>query len=165
MENKVRISDYSIHCINVFAADHDTAAKAAAEYVAAKYPGVEFNTERGLTGMYGGALVTGVVHCLRARDKGALEEMARYAAGPNFVAWATELEGSQRYAIIRNTPCPGLVWVRLRINEFEIVEERRSQGAFYDGAEDHPEGAVAWAIAGARARREIVRGYLAEAGY
>ncbi len=68
--NKVRISDFGIRCVDVYAPDHETAAEAGAAYVAKTYPGKVFNTERGLTGMFGGALVTGVVHTLRVPFEG-----------------------------------------------------------------------------------------------
>ncbi len=41
-----------------------------------------------------------------------------------------------QYEIRPRTPCPGIGW---------RVGTRDSSGAFYDGCDDHPEGAYAWA--------------------
>lgn len=73
-----------------------------------------------------------------------------------FVAWATEpfAKGSRRAAVLQPEPRAGLVWVIYVLRSGHVEEERRSGGAFYDDAEDHPEGAIAWATWGAR---EIVR--------
>ena len=53
------------------------------------------------------------------------------------------------------TPFPGVGWA---IPTFDHLGRRtglqESQGAFYDGCDDHPEGARAWAAAGARAAIE-----------
>lgn len=72
---------------------------------------------------------------------------------PTFAAWVcdpfTHINGSRyRAALLQPEFRSGLVWVVYVVTLNETPrEERRSRGAFYDGAEDHPEGAVAWGTA------------------
>lgn len=74
-----------------------------------------------------------------------------------FVAWATEGDDT-RYAVVSRHPCPGLGWARfVKDHRGEAREVERNTGAFYDGADDHPEGAVAWAAASARRHETKVR--------
>jgi hypothetical protein len=84
------------------------------------------------------------------------------AKGDKFMAWATPIirytNGSRyRYAILQPEPHSGLRWAILRFtlplpgNLPELDQE--SSGAFYD-ADDHPEGALAWATAWARKHAE-----------
>ena len=80
--------------------------------------------------------------------------------GPKFIKWVDEkslrsTSGARfRYAIVNRTPYSGIGWVLLcfvlplKGDRPQIVTE--STGAFYDGAEDHPEGAVEWAVSGAK---------------
>lgn len=72
----------------------------------------------------------------------------------DFVAWATEPfkpsehSGSvYRAAVLQPTPGDGLVWAVFVVWGGSVREDRRSGGAFYDGAEGHPEGALTWAKA------------------
>lgn len=47
------------------------------------------------------------------------------------------------------TPCPGIGW---SIPDYDLIGRQcESHGAFYDGCDDHPEGAYAWAEASCRA--------------
>lgn len=72
----------------------------------------------------------------------------------NFIAWANDPDANGwRYAIVWRRPCPGIGWVRVD-RDGKVINE--SQGAFYDGADDHPEGAVEWARTGANAHRAKV---------
>lgn len=69
-----------------------------------------------------------------------------------FVAWACEpfVRGAEyRAAILQPEPRVGLVWVIYAAHATGAEEVRRSGGAFYDDAQDHPEGAIAWATWGA----------------
>lgn len=45
------------------------------------------------------------------------------------------------FQIVQPWANAGLIWV---------IGKERSMGAFYDGADDHPEGALAWATWGAK---------------
>ena len=67
------------------------------------------------------------------------------------IGFATEPDqNGWRYEIRYRTPCPGIGWARLDADG-KVINE--SQGAFYDGCEDHPEGAIAWAVNSARLHR------------
>jgi hypothetical protein len=48
------------------------------------------------------------------------------------------------FIVADRAPCPGIGW---KIPAWK----RTSQGAFYDGVPEHPEGATAWAEASCRA--------------
>ena len=56
---------------------------------------------------------------------------------------ATVVHGTRRYSIIKIDDYSGIRW-RLHYGDGTYLD---SQGAFYDKCEDHPEGAVAWALA------------------
>jgi len=73
---------------------------------------------------------------------------------PKFRAWVCDpfvyINGSRyRFAVVDRTPYSGLGWVclvytrPLRGAMPEVTDE--SGGAFYEGADDHPEGAIEWA--------------------
>jgi hypothetical protein len=79
-----------------------------------------------------------------------------------FVAWATDLDGHTRFAIVQEEPHHGLRWVRWAFDELQAHEIHRSQGCFYDGVPGHPEGALQWAIDCARASWERSKSILAE---
>ena len=85
-----------------------------------------------------------------------------FEAKPTFRAWAcdpfTHTNGARyRYAVVSRDPFPGLGWVCLvYVNPLagtlpQVCDE--SAGAFYDGADDHPEGAIEWAKSGALAKK------------
>jgi hypothetical protein len=97
-------------------------------------------------------------------DPAGFDGWALYEATPGFRAWATPSlfakdGGRRRMAIIQPEPGAGLVWVLLAFTNplpgERPTEVRRSRGAFYDGAPDHPEGAVEWASGWARAYLEM----------
>lgn len=80
---------------------------------------------------------------------------------PKFAAWACDpYVGTggctYRYAIVQPYHGAGLRWQRLVVvlpgTSAECVAT--SHGAFYDGADDHPEGAVEWARAWAMEHRQ-----------
>jgi hypothetical protein len=50
-----------------------------------------------------------------------------------------------KYQIKPRTPFPGIGWYIAVYNHNGMPVVVESPGAFYDGAEDHPEGAYAWA--------------------
>jgi len=88
-----------------------------------------------------------------------------FEALPKFHAWAcdpfTHTNGARyRYAVVSRAPFPGLGWVCLvYVNPLSSELPRvcdESAGAFYDGADDHPEGAIEWAKAGALAKKAHV---------
>ena len=55
-----------------------------------------------------------------------------------------------RFNIGPRTPCPGIGWT-VHLYEYSGRKvQRQSQGAFYDGCDDHPEGAYAWAMTSCR---------------
>lgn len=76
----------------------------------------------------------------------------RVSGRVTFVAWAepafTHTNGSRyRYAIERDSPTAGFVWVLyVATLEDDAREDTRSRGAFYDDAEEHPEGAREWLL-------------------
>ncbi len=58
------------------------------------------------------------------------------------------LRGEHRgvaYVIAPRTPCPGIGWTISYTDLLGRASEQTSAGAFYDGCDDHPEGAYAWA--------------------
>jgi hypothetical protein len=61
----------------------------------------------------------------------------------------SRVEGEHRgvaYSIGPRTPCPGIGWsIPTRDMLGRDTAPITSPGAFYDGCEDHPEGAYAWA--------------------
>jgi hypothetical protein len=87
---------------------------------------------------------------------------AAYEKRRGFIAWGPA-DGGFRYAVIQPAPGAGFVWVIVGLGERGGLHEyRRSMGAFYDGAEDHPEGALAWALANAAAHKAWVDEWLRE---
>ena len=72
-------------------------------------------------------------------------------ARAEFRAWAGGPDQNSRVAIIQEEPGHGLRWARFFFDDFDAHEVRRSQGCFYDGVPEHPEGALQWAIDAARA--------------
>ena len=74
-----------------------------------------------------------------------------------FLTWACDPFESDngaiyRYAVISRAPCPGVGWVELcSATDHPTCPSvtRESTGACYDGADDHPEGAIEWAKASA----------------
>ena len=92
----------------------------------------------------------------------ANDDWSLYEKLDKFRTWAcdpfTHTNGSRyRYAVVSRTPFPGLGWVCLVFTlplpgEMpRVIDE--SRGAFYDDSPDHPEGAIAWAVASARAKK------------
>lgn len=61
----VKIEDYSKHYVHVTAPVAYEAFSVGLDYVAEAYPGVSFSVDRSLTGMHGGAIITG--HCCTFR--------------------------------------------------------------------------------------------------
>jgi hypothetical protein len=98
----------------------------------------------------------------------AADPWAVYETRPEFRAWVNdipELEETDRYAVIKHdlsSPSSGLAWVHLRSDGRKVTELTRSGGAFYDGADDHPEGAIEWASWGARKTQEERAAYWRE---
>ena len=72
-----------------------------------------------------------------------------------FVEWAEPPPANsseERYAIVsRPYGTAGIAWARVSPNP--DVSPEYSSGRFYDDAHDHPEGAVAWARAAAKAHK------------
>lgn len=77
------------------------------------------------------------------------------ARHPNFLRWAEDGDPrtANRYAIVYRDPCAGIGWV-LVAGDGRVLRE--SQGAFYDNAADHPEGAIAWATTSALAHKKAM---------
>lgn len=65
-----------------------------------------------------------------------------------FLEWLTDADTfGCRYAAVIETQFPGIRWA-LMDADGEILFQ--SQGSFYDGAEDHLEGAIEWARTAAK---------------
>ena len=79
-----------------------------------------------------------------------------------FIAWAAEPDGNTRFAIFQEAPGYGYHWVRYHFDGYRAIEAFRSQGCFYDGVPEHPEGALQWAKDGAAASWEKTKKLLAE---
>lgn len=85
---------------------------------------------------------------------------------PGFICWAEPIPASpnqSRYAIVSGKEwnrSPGIAWVCVSPNP--AVRPECCNGRFYDDCPDHPEGAVAWAIASALRHKVKVAGWLAE---
>jgi hypothetical protein len=83
-----------------------------------------------------------------------------FEGSARFITWANAPDDrGERYAVVWRTPCPGIGWARIA-SDGKIIHE--SGGAFYDGVDDHPEGAIEWARSNAAKHRAWVTRIVAD---